>query len=133
MLDLARMAPALPMTHERLAPGPGAAERKLGKPLNSIAKEIGTDRDRTHLSHSPPDPSPRWTAPPSQRASPMGPCGALPTPIRRGPLKPCGLASPPVGGVEVGGLEDGPLSLREGGGVEGGGVEGWLSPLALSI
>ena len=84
-------------------------------------------------SPSPPDPSPRWTAPPSQRASPMGPCGALPTPIRRGPLQPCGLASPPVGGVEVGGLEDGPLSLREGGGVEGGGVEGWLSPLALSI
>ena len=48
-------------------------------------------------------------------------------------LQPCGLASPPVGGVEVGGLEDGPLPLREGGGVEGGGLEGWLSPLALSI
>ena len=55
---------------------------------------------------------------------------------RRGPLQPCGLASPPVGGVEVGGLEDGPLSLREGGagGVEAWrGVEGWLSLLALSI
>ena len=107
--------------------------RPLSSPPATKMRRALLDPTTPPASPSPPDPSPRWTAPPSQRASPMGPCGALPTPIRRGPLQPCGLASPPVGGVEVGGLEDGPLSLREGGGVEGGGVEGWLSPLALSI
>ena len=98
--------------------------RPLSSPPATKMRRALLDPTTPPASPSPPDPSPRWTAPPSQRASPMGPCGALPTPIRRGPLQPCGLASPPVGGVEVGGLEDGPLSLQEGGGVEGGGVEG---------